>query len=1491
MATESRKSEIPYLTEENWPNWRRIVTVTLKSKDLWNIVNDTEHVGAGADAAATAVLQKAFRKRQFEAICIIITPISSSLGHILPTEPEDPVQLWKDLVLYFESQSAFNLLTVNQRLLQPLKDRDDPKQWLVSRKSNFLKLTSLGEPISDKMQCMSTISMLPPSYSTLVTSIGTQIQLGLMDMNKIVELVTNFKKTKSSAEENAFYSQSGASGHSSISSDSSRSRGGRGRSGFSSRGGRSRGGHSRGRGGRGGGSTSSGFSDKECYKCHGVGHVRNQCPNFQNEKEHTVHTVGHLFNATNVANGKNQSIIIDSGASCHMSSDICNFCDITYFDVSQSVTLGDGHVSESIGVGTLYVAADKVRGSSRNLDIPIGFENCLVVPNLSCTLVSVKKLTETDRCTVEFGRDMVTVWLHNEPWISGSVKNGVYVMNGHVLSQSAQGFSSLSDHSKTTVTGDRVSSETSIHVPISASEIPCTVRTKAIVNNGNKSYHHAILDGAPGSRAPGFGEQNNKIIDKNVVSSILAKKTEISDGQFINSDGLLSHNQAILEGAPTVSRAPRFGESISLADKNVVPTISAEKAFAATGVSADIWHRRFGHMGADNMRKIINGNYVNGLVYSDKKLFSFCRPCVEGKTHVLPFPKVSYHRSTCIMDMIHTDIFGPVATPSIGHSKYIVTFIDDYSRFVWVRFLKYKSEVFDVFTELLLLLENSTGHKLKTLRSDQGGEYMSNKFQSYLKKRGIHHQRSTPDAHAQNGVAERMNLTILDKVRCMLSDSRIDKQFWGEAAAAAVYVRNRSPSMSVPVNTTPYELWTGQKPDVRNLRVFGCEAFAHVPKKFRTKIDKKTEKCTFIGYSTHSKAYRLFSHVRQSVIVRRDVIFNEGSMAREGDVEQYEQTVVLDLGDPEPVVVQVPEPVEPIYVEDSEEEDFDDAHDDIAPPEPAIVPEPVVVPPVVVTTRSGRVSKQPNRLGFHMTADIKVPEPRTWKQAMRSSNAEQWKKAAEAEFQSLMKHETWDLVTLPPGKKLVGGRWVFRAKHDENGQIERFKGRYVAQGFTQVHGEDYNEIFSPVVRWESVRTLISMAVQNNMLLHQMDVETAFLNGLLSDEIYMQQPEGFIKPGQEHLVCKLKHSLYGLKQSPRCWNEVLHKQLLNMQFVQSAHDSCIYIGKVNGDLVFLAVYVDDLIIASQKLSVIKKTKTLFAQKFAVKDMGQLHYFLGVRVEQTDSTVWLSQEKYCNNILERYEMSDCYAVATPMETTARPTKAHDHSKMCDQRQYQSAIGSLLYLAGATRPDISYAVHKLAQYCSSPTTEHWNLVKRVLRYVKGTVGLGLLYQRQDNSLLEVYSDSDYAGDMSDRKSTSGYALVKNGAVVSWKSKKQSIVAQSTAEAEYVALYFSAQETFWMRQLLLDLKEKLSEPTVIHEDNQAAIRIVNNPVDHPKTKHIATKFHFIRQQVQDGTVKIVYCPTDLMLADILTKPLARDRFTRLRSCLGLTIKVEKEY
>ena len=384
----------------------------------------------------------------------------------------------------------------------------------------------------------------------------------------------------------------------------------------------------------------------------------------------------------------------------------------------------------------------------------------------------------------------------------------------------------------------------------------------------------------------------------------------------------------------------------------------------------------------------------------------------------------------------------------------------------------------------------------------------------------------------------------------------------------------------------------------------------------------------------------------------------------------------------------------------------------------------------------------------------------------------------------------------------------------------------------------------------------------------MDVTTAFLNGKLDEEVYMEQPEDFVVKNKEDLVCKLKRSIYGLKQSPRCWNSTLNCHLKEMGFVQSTADPCLYTSSKK-EMFHIAVYVDDIVLACKSIERIAEVKKALAKQFEVKDLGELHYFLGMKVvqDQKSGEVWIGQPAYAKNIVQHFGMEHAKAVATPVDPSVKLEKAKEDSEIFDQGRYQSAVGSLLYLSIRTRPDITYAVSNLARYCARPTKEHWLAIKRIIRYLIGTLDCGFFYCKDGSKKCIGFSDADWGGDINDRKSTSGYLFQISGAAVSWRSKKQTCVALSTAEAEYMALASAAQEAIWLRQLTADLNSRQPGATIIFEDNQSAISMAKNPQFHGRTKHIGIKYHFIREQVNSGTVELRYCCTGEMVADMLTK------------------------
>ena len=873
-----------------------------------------------------------------------------------------------------------------------------------------------------------------------------------------------------------------------------------------------------------------------------------------------------------------------------------------------------------------------------------------------------------------------------------------------------------------------------------------------------------------------------------------------------------------------------------------------------------LWHRRYGHLGEQNLKSLANDGLVKEFNYNASKNIDFCESCVGGKQHRTPFDNSERH-TVDLLELVHSDVCGKISEPSIGGAQYFLTFTDDKSRYSWVYILKTKDQVFSYFLEWKALVEKATNKKIKTLRTDNGGEYTSTQLEAYLKAEGIRHELTVPKTPQQNGVAERLNRTLVETARSMLLDAKLPKRFWAEAISTAVYLKNRSPSKVT--NMTPFEGWHGRKPKVNHFRVFGSDAYALIPKDERAKFDSKTRKCILLGYGSATKGYRLYDPTQRKIIHSRDVHFNETVK----DCKQGKQDVTNND-------YQLIAEFSKVTDHDSQSENDTTQCDDDQQPNPLNL------------RRSTRERKKPSFYGQECSNICEVPKsPMCYQEATAGPDKEKWETAMKTELTSLRENDVWDLVELPVGKKVVGCKWVYKVKTGADGSVQRYKARLVAQGFTQKYGTDFDETFCPVVRQESLRLLMALSVQHGLTVHQIDVTTAFLNGKLEEEVYMQQPNGFVCQGKEKHVCKLKKSIYGLKQSPRCWNLTLDAYLKKLKFVQTASDPCIYYRRAGGDIMYIGVYVDDIILAGGSVTQLEEIKRDLSQEFDIKDLGKLQYFLGMKVVQDEGSrsIWIGQPAYAENLLKKHGMQDSKPTGTPVDVNAKLQPATNQADPVKQTEYQSAVGSLMYLAVSTRPDIAFTVNILARFNSNPQKEHWTALKRVLRYLKGTLNHGILYKQDGSDKCIGYSDADWAGDTSDRKSTSGYIFMLSGGAISWSSRKQKCVALSTAEAEYVALSGAVQECIWLRQLEAELGSTSEGPTLILEDNQSAIAMAKNPQFHGRAKHIDIRHHFVREQVALGNIRLDYCSTTEMTADMLTKGLNCERYCKLREKAGI--------
>lgn len=897
-------------------------------------------------------------------------------------------------------------------------------------------------------------------------------------------------------------------------------------------------------------------------------------------------------------------------------------------------------------------------------------------------------------------------------------------------------------------------------------------------------------------------------------------------------------------------------------------SIEAEANVHETG-SLKLWHERLGHVGLNTIREMHKNNLVKGLNISKDEDF-MCESCQYGKQHRLPFKKERESRQVRIGEFIHSDLVGPMQESSLGGAKFFVVFKDDCSGFRCVYFLKHKYDTFERFKEFEASVKNKFQTTIKTLRTDNGTEYCNQAMLNYLTSQGIQLETTAPHTPQQNGRSERDNRTIMESAWTMLHASGLSKRLWAEAVNTAVYTLNRTATTQVK-DSTPYELWTGKKPDLSHMKIFGAAAFVHIPDQLRRKLDAKSKKMFLVGYQRESTNYRLYDPVGQKITVSRDVNFKE--------ILNNNNDSLLQKTDDIPVSISRENISEEEQTIPENEVLLNDGHEDELPGTIAGSGE------QQHNLRDRSKIQKPARYDVNL---VEYQEPKTFEEAINGNNSDKWRTAIKEELEAHEANGTWILTKLPEKKKTISSTWVFKVKYFSSEDSVHFKARLCAKGCQQVAGIDYQETFAPVVRYDSVRMLLAIAAQRDLEIAQFDVKTAFLHGELDEEIYMDIPKGVV--AQKNTVCKLKKSLYGLKQSPRCWNKKFDSFLKQFKFVNCTSDPCVYRSKSSAGEIFLALYVDDGLILATTQEILNDVINELKSKFSITE-NKSDSFVGLQIKRIrkKKQIFIHQQTYIECILRRFEMYDAKPVSTPADphVTLTLTRDNNTSDKSNSKNYpfKEVIGSLIFLAIVSRSDIIFAVSYLSRFLSGFDNEHWSAVKRVLRYLKGTSSLGITYQYNENNFaLLGYSDADYAADLDTRRSTTGYLFCLSGGPITWNSQRQKTVSLSTTEAEYKAACAAAKEMIWLKRFLLELSCTDVTYSCICIDNQSTIKLVKNPTLHKRTKHIDIKYHFIREQYANKEIDIRYVPSVEQLADIFTKPLPKDRFVTLCNKIGIT-------
>ncbi|GJP37861.1 hypothetical protein CLOM_g22265 [Closterium sp. NIES-68] len=981
---------------------------------------------------------------------------------------------------------------------------------------------------------------------------------------------------------------------------------------------------------------------------------------------------------------------------------------------------------------------------------------------------------------------------------------------------------------------------------------------------------------------------------------------------------------------------------------------AAVKASATSGqASWETWHRRLAHVAVSTLEVMAREQSVQGLrLHGGNADSRDCEVCMQSKFARFPFHRVD-GSAKAPLEVVHMDLVGPMRTEGIGGALYFLTLVDDWSRFTWVRPLSKKSDAAAAIKEdWLPMVERQSQRLVKVLRSDRGGEFLGADFNAWLKKNGIRHQLTCPGTPQQNGIAERANRTIGEAAKALLRDAGLPYKFWPEAVRQVVTVKNRVLMYVGEQHWVPYERWLGKKPLVDMLRVWGCMGLVMVPKEQRHKLEVAAVWAVHLGMAPDSKGWLMWDPRSKKTIVSRDVKFVENVMYNDWQQQQQVQ-IGLRLQELQRSAVEEVQPhlddrpgseltsdhsggVEQPTVGDEPEEGLEDESTRVDSPSV-----PMTSPPARVikrsaqrgastqmqqsTTREKRAAAPPSRLGYSRLGGPKqgamavqadesddeesafcffttLPsDPATLHEAWTGPLKAKWKPSTDEEFNSLIENETWDLVNLPKGRRAIGNKWVFRTKTGADGEVERYKSRLVAKGFEQKEKEDYKEVFAPVAKTGTLKTLLAIAAVKGWSVKQMDIITAFLNGVVVEDIYMEQPVGY-EDGTGR-VCKLKKAIYGLKQAPRCWYEKLAEVLLAGGFNTSQADHSLFLLGEGEQQLCLLIYVDDILLFSPSMEQIERTQKLLMDSFKCKMLGDVHYYLGLQIERDVEKRWLKmhQHKYISGVVQRYGILEGRTVRTPLPADFKLRKATEDDVVLEEeemKEYHSLIGSVMYAAVQTRLDASFGVGQLARVVQQPTAEHLEVARRMVRYLGSTTSAGVQFSmagqlkqpeaegvKPGSLKLTCFTDATWASEDEDCSSIGGFVCMIGGGPVSWRSKKQSEIAQSSAKAEYMALYHGIKEIVSLRKLLEDIGEKQDGPTPLFTNSKGAIGMATNPILNGLNKHMKIKWHWVWQMVKEGVVELHHVKASKQAADFLTKRLPEDAHWKCAKMCGMAL------
>jgi hypothetical protein len=962
--------------------------------------------------------------------------------------------------------------------------------------------------------------------------------------------------------------------------------------------------------------------------------------------------------------------------------------------------------------------------------------------------------------------------------------------------------------------------------------------------------------------------------------------------------------------------------------------------FAKVELTPALWHRRLGHIGIDATRAVLTKNYAEGVVWTGSFAREFCIPCLIGKHPQQPYTNYG-NRATKICELLHMDTCGPfpVMTP---HKKSLFWgLLDDKSNFGHVGLLSAKSDVFQDYKKVEASWEAKSGNRVIAIRMDGAKEFSLGNMGAYLKSRGITMQITTPYAHSQNGKAERFVRTIEDGAQTLLADSKLTMSFWGDAALTMNYLRNRAPTVALPSGVTAFEMMNHRKPNLSNLRVWGCQCFVTIPPELHSKGGPRRLEAIFVGYEEDRIGWRV-RDLQGKYHFSRDVIFNESVPGHLAPIRKIDKPTssssdspavatrparplnptskgqafleAIHIRDKRLALRRLPKPVhrqqEANVIEDfvslSITDDLlsTDFVDDLASHE-----QDAVVDYCLLT------SLDPHRFARPRIFDLsKAPE--SYYEAIARPDADVWKAAMQRELTSLEDRHAFERTTLPSGRKAIGLRWCYMYKYNPDGSIilGKEKARLVAQGFSQ-RPEDYGSTYAPVAKMTSIRTILAYANHRDYELMSFDIKTAFLHTKLTLDIYCKQIPGFPE-ADPHTVLRLLVALYGLRQSSYEFYMLLLKIMTRLGLIRCEVDHAVFSGRWTSPphpsipmpsndeplTLLIPVHVDDGLVATNSIPLYHWFIAELCKEIEAVDLGPASLYLGIRIirDRSRRKLWLSQKAFITNLLASWNLtpSNSHTSAVPLRHKLHtlpeaPLNSLPNILDADIKiNFQRLVGSLIYLAVCTRPDIAYVAMALGQHNANPTRAHLLAAKGILRYLAGSLEFSLEYGL-DTSVISpsvqetakgcILMDADWATDEKDRKSISGYCFYYLNSLVSWSAVKQKTMALSSTESEYFAMTHAMKEGLWLRLFLKLHDLPVPHPFPLLCDNQSTLALVQSESVSSRSKHIDIRYHFIREHVSDGTFATTWIPTEDMTADILTKPLPYPAFSKHRLSLGL--------